>query len=593
MITTHSFTSTRLRHSNTPVVLRSKAALAVGTMAIVMFASFAGATNVDAQTSAASPNAAGPLTKPTLPFYQCPVTGNDTSCGTLIVINTDNSVSVYSDVTQGPYDGSDDTLIGVLNNSATSVLAIPLKSSLPIFAFDGDGICTSTGAPPSSSGSASSGGSIPCGTTGYEGPGVTLSSSDSSAGSVGFGATGLQPGKTAYFGLEAALTRFDVLAPQTLAPTPLPPPDANQPGEPCERLAVEKTANGGVTLFGISGQAKGSVEESTQSDGLYDVTGRTELGGGVESIEGIDVQAGKSVTLSADIDSALHINWADEKRSYWFNNGDADSAVTVANNWLGETASDKNLWTSREDWRGSALGVDVSGYESFGAEAGGAGVSVNSGDSGALWLQWGTNPLTGDTSVVGVLDLTMMQGLNVGPIAGAVNGDVVVTLTYTEDKARHPKSFEMKLEAGTSGSIGLAADGSDLWDTFLGDEGGASLDVGVVIEMGVTLDLTQKANLKLSGNYMASTSSPTGYVQASDTVIRSSMMKVLVYLDTGSSDDVGLSGGLGGILSFKVAYGTETHNKTLVKAGYASNGLAIHEWAECESGKTPFDAANE
>lgn len=69
----------------------------------------------------------------------CPAVGADTDCGIIITItNTGSSVSFTG---QGPYDTIEDTLVGVVNNSNYSIHSIGLRSALPIFAFDGDGIC--------------------------------------------------------------------------------------------------------------------------------------------------------------------------------------------------------------------------------------------------------------------------------------------------------------------------------------------------------------------------------------------------------------------------------------------------------------------
>ena len=81
-------------------------------------------------------------TTPTPPFLECPAVGADSSCALLINL-TDDGPQVLADATQGPYDGADDTLVGVVNNSSASVSSLPLSSStLPIFGFDGDGLCT-------------------------------------------------------------------------------------------------------------------------------------------------------------------------------------------------------------------------------------------------------------------------------------------------------------------------------------------------------------------------------------------------------------------------------------------------------------------
>lgn len=56
------------------------------------------------------------LVSPTLATSQCPAFGADTTCGWAITI-TDKGATV-TQTGQGPYDGSDDTLVGVINNSS-------------------------------------------------------------------------------------------------------------------------------------------------------------------------------------------------------------------------------------------------------------------------------------------------------------------------------------------------------------------------------------------------------------------------------------------------------------------------------------------
>jgi len=65
-----------------------------------------------------------------------------TGCNTLITINADNTVSITIP-DDFAYDGSDDNLVGVLNNSATAVTALFLTGS-DIFGLDGDGVCRFT-----------------------------------------------------------------------------------------------------------------------------------------------------------------------------------------------------------------------------------------------------------------------------------------------------------------------------------------------------------------------------------------------------------------------------------------------------------------
>jgi len=73
---------------------------------------------------------------------------------------TDNSNDVLADPSQGPFDGADDTLIGVLNSSSDTITSIQLSSDTDLFGFDGDGLCTASPQPAG----------CPFGPTGYEGP---------------------------------------------------------------------------------------------------------------------------------------------------------------------------------------------------------------------------------------------------------------------------------------------------------------------------------------------------------------------------------------------------------------------------------------
>jgi hypothetical protein len=142
---------------------------------------------------------------PSPPFTQCPAIGADTSCALLIVINADGSTNAYSDPSQGPYDGVEDTLVGIVNNSAVTVTSLPL-SGPDIFGFDGDGICSGfyPGTPAG----------CPFGPTGYEGPNTAFTILDSDHGSVDFPA-GLAPGANTYFSLEEVVTPGNIVLPVT------------------------------------------------------------------------------------------------------------------------------------------------------------------------------------------------------------------------------------------------------------------------------------------------------------------------------------------------------------------------------------------
>ncbi|HTU77276.1 MAG TPA: Ig-like domain-containing protein [Solirubrobacteraceae bacterium] len=73
-------------------------------------------------------------------FGQCPATYKDTGCQFLITV-TNSGVQVAEDSTQGPYDGDDDSLVGIVNNSSKSISSIPISAEEDVFGFDGDGPC--------------------------------------------------------------------------------------------------------------------------------------------------------------------------------------------------------------------------------------------------------------------------------------------------------------------------------------------------------------------------------------------------------------------------------------------------------------------
>lgn len=70
----------------------------------------------------------------------CPAVGADTDCGIVITITDNGSSIIFTG--QGPYDGIDDTLVGIINNSSRPIGSLGLSSLFSIFDFDGDGIVT-------------------------------------------------------------------------------------------------------------------------------------------------------------------------------------------------------------------------------------------------------------------------------------------------------------------------------------------------------------------------------------------------------------------------------------------------------------------
>ena len=167
-------------------------------------------------------------------FTECPAVFDDTGCQYLIQVNN-GTETVLNDPNQGPYEGAEDSLIGVLNNSSSPVSELPLAvPGSDLFGFDGDGICDA-GGPPIPSGCAPQPGT-PAGTdctqgaggtcafpvpsgepagyiepagssgvpqNGYEGPTTWFSnvSADTSSGVVHFSPP-IPPGGSTYFSLE-------------------------------------------------------------------------------------------------------------------------------------------------------------------------------------------------------------------------------------------------------------------------------------------------------------------------------------------------------------------------------------------------------
>ena len=138
---------------------------------------------------------------------QCPTFPGTSSSGCSAVITiTNTSANVGPGPATGPYDGSDDTLVGIVNNSTPcatnktngcglTISSIDLISGNNICGFDGDGIDT-FGAP-----------SNPKDTFGYGGPNAFFTNINATQTGcrVNF-VTPLKPGDSTYFSLENALS---------------------------------------------------------------------------------------------------------------------------------------------------------------------------------------------------------------------------------------------------------------------------------------------------------------------------------------------------------------------------------------------------
>jgi hypothetical protein len=136
-------------------------------------------------------------------FPPCPAIGFANGCNLIITITNGGSGPIANMALGDPnaYDGVEDQLVGVVNNSTSNVFNLGLTGS-NIFGFESDG----AGMP--GTGCLSAGGNpFPCfaggsfGPTGYEGPGTSFTVQNVNTGIVNF--TGfLAPGATAWFSLE-------------------------------------------------------------------------------------------------------------------------------------------------------------------------------------------------------------------------------------------------------------------------------------------------------------------------------------------------------------------------------------------------------
>ena len=129
---------------------------------------------------------------------------DELSCGVTITINgTPRSFRTITPAESNQYyDGSDDVLVGITNNSSVNIGAIILSGTGPggpIFAFDADGACAILSSPPAG---------CPFGPTGYEGPNNTfkLNGDDVTTGKVVFKTPLAAGGGTTWFSLEGIPT---------------------------------------------------------------------------------------------------------------------------------------------------------------------------------------------------------------------------------------------------------------------------------------------------------------------------------------------------------------------------------------------------
>ena len=130
---------------------------------------------------------------------------NTPGCNIIATVNPDGSVTVVPGVRgSAPYDGSEDQVIGVVNNLGAPLFSLTLSGS-QIFLFDGDGICAGytsactldAGHPTTYEGN--NGVSSVDGTGGAAGQSFTIVDTDN--GTINF-IGGLANGANAFFSLE-------------------------------------------------------------------------------------------------------------------------------------------------------------------------------------------------------------------------------------------------------------------------------------------------------------------------------------------------------------------------------------------------------
>jgi hypothetical protein len=153
-------------------------------------------------------------------------------CNVIITIAANGSVTTTT-VNANPYDGSDDTLVGVINNSSTALPQITVSGS-NISGFEGDGICA-FGAGGIAGDTFTSGSSAYCSTAAlngtdpqdYQGPNQTFTNfSSGNAVTVVFSPAIAGGGGTNFFSLEEPPSNSLTITTPTGTPTGVPPTPA-------------------------------------------------------------------------------------------------------------------------------------------------------------------------------------------------------------------------------------------------------------------------------------------------------------------------------------------------------------------------------
>jgi hypothetical protein len=302
---------------------------------------------------------------PTPPFSQCPAVGQDTSCGLLLVVNPDNTISVLGDPSQGPYDGADDTLVGIVNNSTAAVPAITVTgpgSGLSL--LDGDGLCSY-----SLSG-------CPFGPTGYEGPGTTIKTDSAlpDEAEIDFTGAGLAAGASAYFSLEGALTSASITSRPGTLPSPsdvllLNPVSQNVvAGSQATVTAQLQDASAAPVAgkqisfrvqqgpdAGVAGTCTSSCMTAANGQATWSFTGSNAAAGQTDTIQAWVDANGDGVPSSGEPQTTAAVTWAAGVASgRYVAMGDSYSSGEGAIDSAGDPAFDPTTATSKDKCHRSA-----------------------------------------------------------------------------------------------------------------------------------------------------------------------------------------------------------------------------------------------
>jgi hypothetical protein len=281
------------------------------------FSVFVSITDKGGQTTSAFSTATVAKAPPL--YTECPPVDANNGCQYLIVMSN-SAPTVLFDAGQGPYEGSDDSLIGVFNNSSNPVSALPISTpNSSLFGFEQDGLCN-PGSPPVPSGCVPAAGA-PAGTVcsagsagdscsfpappgeppgyvepgavapnrqnGYEGPTSWFSNvtAGGSSGQVNF-SPAIQPGQWTYFSLETPPVGGNL----NVGAATLPPPVLGQ--------SFDATVVSGKIFVKMPAGAAADVgagEAITKGQGFVQLTAPRQLPAGSQ----VDARAGTLAVTAA------------------------------------------------------------------------------------------------------------------------------------------------------------------------------------------------------------------------------------------------------------------------------------------------------